>query len=147
MWSRAARFSDHELTSFSLSEDLVLISSATTTYGTIILGKIRVPAINDDQGEGFIHVRYVVYDTLTIGEVENGDLTFVTLGSTTHPTGYCRFRLLLPIALLILKLYQGTEDATFHSIFTDEGNRDKDGHPTTWQAVQTVDTPLVFFNE
>jgi len=63
MWSRAARFSDHELTSFSLSEDLVLVSSATTTYGTIILGKIRVPAINDDQGEGFIHVRYVVYDT------------------------------------------------------------------------------------
>ena len=57
MWSRAAHLSDHELTHFKLSEDLVLISSAATTYGTIILGKIRIPAINDDQGEGFIHVR------------------------------------------------------------------------------------------
>jgi len=64
MWTRAARLSDGELTKFSLSEDLVLVSSAATAYGTIILGKIRIPAINDDQGEGFVHVRYVVYDTL-----------------------------------------------------------------------------------
>ena len=57
MWSRAAHLPDHDLTYFSVNRDLVLVSSATTTYGTIILGKIRIPAINDDQGEGFIHVR------------------------------------------------------------------------------------------
>ncbi|KAF9792488.1 hypothetical protein BJ322DRAFT_50652 [Thelephora terrestris] len=105
MWSRAAHLSDHELTHFDLKQDLVLVSSALSTYGTIILGKIRIPAINDDQGEGFIHVR--------IHDPPN----------------------------------KGTEDVMFHSIFTDEGNRDRDGHPKTWQAVQTIDTPLVFFNE
>jgi hypothetical protein len=57
MWSRAADLSDHELVRFKLNEDLVLVSSAMASYGTIILGKIRIPAINDDQGEGFIHVR------------------------------------------------------------------------------------------
>jgi hypothetical protein len=61
MWSRAAHLSDHELTHFDLKQDLVLVSSALSTYGTIILGKIRIPAINDDQGEGFIHVRYVLF--------------------------------------------------------------------------------------
>ena len=42
---------------------------------------------------------------------------------------------------------QGTDDVLFHSIFTDEGNRDADGRPTTWRAIQTRDTPLEFFNE
>ena len=76
MWSRAAHISDHKLRDFNVSEDLVLVTSAATAYGTIILGKIRLPAINDDQGAGFIHVRYVVYDTNTIGEDRDGDLTF-----------------------------------------------------------------------
>jgi len=49
--------------------------------------------------------------------------------------------------LLTPKTYQGTQDITFHSIFTDEGNRDQDGHPTTWRAIQSIDTPLAFFNE
>ena len=57
MWSRASQLSDQELKRFSLDKDLVLVSSAATTYGTIVLGKIRIPGINDDQGEGFVHVR------------------------------------------------------------------------------------------
>lgn len=57
MWSRASHLSDDKLTGFDLRRDLVLVSSAISSYGTIILGKIRIPAINDDQGEGFIHVR------------------------------------------------------------------------------------------
>ena len=65
----------------------------------------------------------------------------------THLTEYHRFHPLLSTAFLTLNLSQGTEDITFHSIFTDEGNRDKDGHPTTWQAIQTADIALVFFNE
>ena len=64
-----------------------------------------------------------------------------------HPTGYRRSHLLLLITLLTRKPYQGTEDIIFHSIFTDEGNRDEDGRPTTWQAIQTIVTPLTFFNE
>jgi hypothetical protein len=55
MWSRASGLSDQELTNFSIKENLVLVSSAITTYGTIILGKIRVPT--NGQDEGFVHVR------------------------------------------------------------------------------------------
>ena len=60
MWSRASQLSDTELTNFSLHKDLILVSSAATTYGTVILGKIRIPGIKDDQGEGFVHVRQVL---------------------------------------------------------------------------------------
>lgn len=150
MWSRASRLSEEKLTSFSLERDLVLVSSAATTYGTIVLGKIRIPGINDDKGEGFVHVRYVMWNAHAIRKARDEDLTSVTrrgLESMTHPTGYCRFCLLLPRTLLTQNPYQGTEDVIFHSIFTDEGNRDKDGHPTTWQAIQSADTPLTFFNE
>lgn len=105
MWSRAAGLTDHALTDFTIKNDLILVRSAATSYGTIILGKIRIPAVNDDEGEGFIHVR--------IHDPPN----------------------------------KGDEDVRFHSLFTDEGNRDVDGHPTTWRAVQTIDTPLEFFNE
>ncbi|KAL1743847.1 hypothetical protein HDZ31DRAFT_64655 [Schizophyllum fasciatum] len=57
MWSRAKDISDSDLVNFHLKDDLVLVSSGSTTYGTIILGKIRLPAIKDEQGEGFVHVR------------------------------------------------------------------------------------------
>lgn len=57
MWSRAAGVSDTDLTKFDVITDLVSVRAGPTTYGVIILGKIRLPAINDDQGEGFIHVR------------------------------------------------------------------------------------------
>ncbi|KAF8650382.1 hypothetical protein AX16_005191 [Volvariella volvacea WC 439] len=105
MWSRAQGLSDHELVGFTIEHDLVQVRSSATSYGTIILGKIRLPAVNDAEGEGFVHVR--------IHDPPN----------------------------------RGTEDMMFHSIFTDEGNRDKDGRPTTWRAIQTIDTPLEFFNE
>ena len=61
MWSRAAGLSDEQLVDFSLEKDLVEVRSGPTSYGTIILGKIRIPAVNDDLGEGFIHVRYVIH--------------------------------------------------------------------------------------
>ena len=40
--------------------------SAPTTYGTIILGKIRIPAVKDDEGEGFIHVRCVLFERFNV---------------------------------------------------------------------------------
>ncbi|KAJ8077246.1 hypothetical protein PM082_001674 [Marasmius tenuissimus] len=105
MWSRAQDLTDEQLVDFKLEEDLVLVSSAPTTYGTIILGKIRIPAVKDEEGEGYIHVR--------IHDPPN----------------------------------KGTEDVMFHSIHTDEGNRNEDGQPTTWRAIQTKEYPLEFFHE
>ncbi|KAJ7578620.1 hypothetical protein C8J56DRAFT_835612 [Mycena floridula] len=78
MWARAHGISDHDLLNFTIKDDLVLVSSASTTYGTIILGKIHLPAVNDTVSKGFIHVR--------IHDPPN----------------------------------RGTEDVTFHSLFTDE---------------------------
>lgn len=59
MWSRASALSDSELVDFSIEKDLVQVRSGPTSYGTIIFGKIRIPKINDDEGEGFVHVRCV----------------------------------------------------------------------------------------
>jgi len=57
MWSRAIGVSDEDLTAFDISRDLVQIRSASTSYGHIIFGKIRIPVIKDEVGEGFVHVR------------------------------------------------------------------------------------------
>jgi hypothetical protein len=57
MWARAAGISDHDLVNFDLKKDLVEVRAGPTAYGVIILGKIRLPAVNDDLGEGFVHVR------------------------------------------------------------------------------------------
>ncbi|KIJ49611.1 hypothetical protein M422DRAFT_27975 [Sphaerobolus stellatus SS14] len=105
MWSRARGLSDHDLTNFDLEKDLVEVRAGITSYGTILLGKLRIPAVNDAEGEGFVHIR--------IHDPPN----------------------------------RGTEDVVFHSIWTDEGNKNADGHPTTWRAIQTRETPLEFFNE
>ncbi|KZP34732.1 hypothetical protein FIBSPDRAFT_1035708 [Athelia psychrophila] len=102
MWSRVQGITDEELVAFNVAGgDLVLIRNGATSYGTILLGKIKIPAVED----AYVHVRILK------GEVD------------------------------------GKDDIKFHSIFTNEGNKDVDGHPTTWQAVQTLATPLDFFNE
>ena len=59
MWSRAARLSDAELTGFTIEQDLVQVRSGSVSYGTIIFGKIRIPAVNDELGPGYVHVRWV----------------------------------------------------------------------------------------
>jgi hypothetical protein len=35
----------------------------------------------------------------------------------------------------------------FHSLWTDEGERDEHGKAKWYKAIQTRDTPLEFFNE
>ncbi|KAJ3480332.1 hypothetical protein NLI96_g8430 [Meripilus lineatus] len=57
MWSRASGISDNDLVKFTIENDLVQVRSGPTSYGTIIFGKIRLPAVNDEEGEGFVHVR------------------------------------------------------------------------------------------
>ncbi|KAH9485176.1 hypothetical protein JR316_0002083 [Psilocybe cubensis] len=103
MWARASGLSDAELTSFTIENDLVEVSSSATSYGTIVLGKIRV--LTDDEGEGFVHVR--------IHDPPN----------------------------------RGSEDVIFHSLFTDEIREEVGGSPIGYQAIQTRDKPLEFFNE
>ncbi|KAI6121473.1 hypothetical protein F5141DRAFT_1186693 [Pisolithus sp. B1] len=66
MWSRAAGLSDEKLTTFTIEDDLVEIRTGVVSYGTIIFGKIRLPAVNDELGEGFIHVR--IHDPPDKGE-------------------------------------------------------------------------------
>lgn len=48
---------------------------------------------------------------------------------------------------LLLHFFQGTEDVIFHSLFTDEGKRGEDGRAEHYQAIQSKDKPLDFFNE
>lgn len=59
MWSRASGLTDEQLLNFNLATDLQLVRSGVVAYGKIFFGKIKIPVINDDQGEGFVHVRYV----------------------------------------------------------------------------------------
>jgi hypothetical protein len=49
--------SDAELVDFKLDRDLIEVRSGEVAYGQIVFGKIRIPGINDELGDGFIHVR------------------------------------------------------------------------------------------
>ncbi|KAG9316392.1 hypothetical protein JVU11DRAFT_2425 [Chiua virens] len=71
MWSRAVGLSDTDLTNFTIERDLVQVRSGLVSYGTIIFGKIRIPAVNDELGRGYIHVR--IHDPPNRGEE---DVTF-----------------------------------------------------------------------
>ncbi|KAJ7497533.1 hypothetical protein FB451DRAFT_1211842 [Mycena latifolia] len=63
MWSLASNTSDHDLVNFTIKDDLVVVRSAVTSYGPIILGKIRIKAIklnehgSGDDKYGYIFVR------------------------------------------------------------------------------------------
>lgn len=58
MWARASKVSDAELTNFTIKDDLVEVRAGVTSYGTIVFGKIRIPALTTEaDGEGFVHVR------------------------------------------------------------------------------------------
>ncbi|KEP54107.1 hypothetical protein V565_021850 [Rhizoctonia solani 123E] len=59
MWARASGLDDNELTGFVIEDDLIEVRAGSTSYGMIVFGKIRIPGIKDEEGEGFIHVRYV----------------------------------------------------------------------------------------
>jgi hypothetical protein len=90
MYARAASLSDHKLTTFTIEEDLVEVRSASTSYGTIIFGKLRIPLVKDDEGEGFIHIR--IHDPPNRG---TEDVRFHSLfteeirkDEETPPTGY-----------------------------------------------------------
>ncbi|GAA6035674.1 hypothetical protein JCM8097_004964 [Rhodosporidiobolus ruineniae] len=105
MFSRAEGVSDTALTQWKLDEDLVSVRAASTAYGSIILSKLRLPALSD----GYIHVR--IHDSPGAGQ----------------------------------------ENVKFHSIWTNEVREEKkgegEGRVVEWEAIQTAETPLEFFNE
>ncbi|KAF8325897.1 uncharacterized protein EI90DRAFT_3072176, partial [Cantharellus anzutake] len=57
MWARASSLSNEDLVGFDIRKDLVEVRSGPTAYGQILFGRIRIPAVNDELGEGFVHVR------------------------------------------------------------------------------------------
>ncbi|KAH7108436.1 hypothetical protein BKA62DRAFT_667300 [Auriculariales sp. MPI-PUGE-AT-0066] len=79
MWEAAKELSNNELIGFDVSNDLVLVSSSPVSYGTIILGKIRIPAL---QG-GHIHVRLSIHDPPNRG---TSDITFHSIWTDEGPT-------------------------------------------------------------
>ncbi|KIM69142.1 hypothetical protein SCLCIDRAFT_1208575 [Scleroderma citrinum Foug A] len=79
MWSRANRLSDHDLAGFKVEKDLVEIRTGVVSYGTLIFGKIRIPAVEDEFGAGYIHVR--IHDPPDRGEED------VTFHSILHKEG------------------------------------------------------------
>jgi len=90
MWSRADGLSDEELTAFDLKKDLVLCRSGATSYGTIIFGKIRIPAVHDEEGEGFVHVRIHDPHNRETHQVLFHSIYTAELDKTAdgHPTGW-----------------------------------------------------------
>lgn len=93
MWARAAGLSSAELGKFDLAQDLVAIRAAPTSYGTVILGKLRLPAVHDEQGEGFVHVRYVFFPFLLSSSPAKGggtDPAFWCVGSMIRRIGGLR---------------------------------------------------------
>ena len=89
MWSRAQGVSDKDLVAFTIRDDLVEVRSAATSYGAIILGKIRLPAINDEEGEGYVHVRCVYCClSLSVSHLPAKVLKVPDAGSMIPLTGY-----------------------------------------------------------
>ena len=94
MWARAAGIDDDNLVSFEIPQDLVSVRSGVVAYGTIVFGKIRIPATKkDDDAAGFVHVRCVdakciyaldcdIHETKSIGWILFRETQFVSLISS-----------------------------------------------------------------
>ncbi|CAD6978648.1 unnamed protein product [Tilletia controversa] len=54
MWAGAEGLSDEQLTAFSAEKDLVGIRAGAVSYGVIIFGRIRIPALSKP---GYVFVR------------------------------------------------------------------------------------------
>ncbi|KAJ7072087.1 hypothetical protein C8F01DRAFT_1102503 [Mycena amicta] len=134
MWSLARETSDQDLVNFTIKDDLVVIRSAVTSYGPIILGKIRIRAIKldaagelvpgdvqkDDHGKIKVQMKH--------GKIDDGLYGFIFV-RIHDPPG------------------EGVENIKFHSIFTEEG-KDLEGHNNGfYRAIQPSAKPLEFFNE
>ena len=89
--------SDHELASFS-ADDLVLVRVATTAYGLILFGKLRIPAVasgGDENTPAYVHFRAfsegpeqpALFHSFHTADIEDADghKTFRTLFTFDEP--------------------------------------------------------------
>ncbi|KAJ7925003.1 hypothetical protein B0H13DRAFT_1977132 [Mycena leptocephala] len=134
MWALASQISDHDLVNFTIKDDLVVVRSAVTSYGPIILGKIRIRAIKLDSAGQLVpgEVEKDAHGKIKVemkhGKIDDDNLGFIFV-RIHDPPG------------------DGIENVKFHSLFTDEG-KDKDGNNNgVYRAIQMNSTPFEFFNE
>ncbi|KAJ7091160.1 hypothetical protein C8R44DRAFT_817210 [Mycena epipterygia] len=134
MWSLASQTSDHDLVNFTIKDDLVVVRSAVTSYGPIILGKIRIRAIKLDSSGQLVpgEVEKDAHGKIKVemkhGKIDDDNLGFIFV-RIHDPPG------------------DGIENVKFHSLYTEEG-KDKEGHNNgVYRAIQSNSTPLEFFNE
>lgn len=87
MWARAHGLSDAELVDFDVEKDLVQVRSGSTSYGTIIFGKIKIPAIKEG-GEGYVHARFanIVATLLTAVRMANSDSIYAKDPRSSQPS-------------------------------------------------------------
>ncbi|KAF7321728.1 hypothetical protein MKEN_00694500 [Mycena kentingensis (nom. inval.)] len=155
MWKTASQTSDEDLVNFNIKvrgyrqvpgagalkarapicqDDLVVVRSAVTSYGPIILGKIRIRAIKlDASGE------------LVPGPVEkNADGSIkveMNHGKVNDELyGYMFVRIHDPLG-------EGMDNIKFHSLFTDEGKDVEGNQNGKYCAIQHNSKPLEFFHE
>ena len=102
-----------------------------------------MPAVRDEKGEGFVHVRYVELSGF------RDDIQVEPLNNRIHdpPNRVCIKSHIYHMAGNLTRLAQGSGDVRFHSIFTEEIRPDEETPPTGFCAIQTLDKPLEFFNE
>ncbi|KAJ7747365.1 hypothetical protein B0H16DRAFT_1421344 [Mycena metata] len=134
MWALARSTSDHDLVHWTVKDDLVVVRVAETSYGAIILGKIRIRAIKLDSAGELVpgpvekdeHGKIKV--EMKHGEIDDEKLGFIFVRVHDSPG-------------------DGIENVKFHSLFTDEVH-DSEGHETgVYRAIQMNSKPLEFFNE
>src|SRR5882724_9881867 len=64
--------------------------SGPTTYLSIVLGKLWIPAVNDSEGEGFIHIQYFMFSLcLVVLQSSNWCSNGSCLGLLQHDSGVC----------------------------------------------------------
>ncbi|KAJ7282988.1 hypothetical protein C8J57DRAFT_1297206 [Mycena rebaudengoi] len=118
MWALASKTSDADLVAFTIKDDLVTVRSAVTSYGPIVLGKIRIRAIHLDAR----------------GEFASGH------GEGDDDFGYIFIRIHDPPG-------EGVDNVRFHSLFTDEGKDEAGNQTGVYRAIQPNSRPLEFFHE
>ncbi|KAF7315439.1 hypothetical protein MIND_00058800 [Mycena indigotica] len=135
MWSLARDTSDQDLVAFTTKDDLVVIRSAVTSYGPIILGKIRIRAIQLDSAGNLAPGHSVEKDT-------HGKIKVATKHGKIDDDLY---------GFIFVRIHdppgEGVENIKFHSIFTDEGKDAKGELNGLYRAIQPNSKPLEFFNE
>jgi len=101
----------------------------------------RAHGITDHQLVGEIDLKKDLLE-IRSGKVAYGTIIFgkIRVGTNDGKEGVVHVRIIDPPN-------RGDSDVKFHSIFTECGAPNAEGHPTTWNAIHPVEKSLEFFNE